>query len=306
MAEKKTAADKAGEDMEDFVQKLAGAGYRPAGNAQSGYSLSQQQVTAGDDRVTMLKGQADYYEDLVKNGRAEVERLTNAKTATEVHRKLHGTEMDANGVLLGTADTAAIEEYNKQIRQQTGLIADARDNLQSIETAVAEAQDTAKILHSANQTLSDLFAALGTSTNAFKSAQSQGAADSAAENLHFATEKTEARLKGESKFDIANNALAAEKELAAMKAQTGYTPEQWKAGGSPQQKAYVKHLEDQVTALQDMETALGANGPAIIELLQSILTHHGDLTAFVYGLQAQLNATVYSIPGTPSAYPTPP
>ena len=101
---------------------------------------------------------------------------------------------------------------------------------------------------------------------------------------------TEANLKNEDSNQIISHAIDAANELNGMKAKTGFSPEDYLTRGNPQQQAYIRHLQDQTMALQNLETAIGQSGPAQIALLNSIVAHHGSHVLFVRQLQAQINA----------------
>ena len=278
ISQKRTAAVSAENALKDYVAALAGNGYKPSGNMAGGFSLSPEAIASGDDQSRILKKQAEYYEDAKKTGETELKRLETLRDQTEAHKKAHGSEYDgATGKLWSSVDEQQIKDLNQQIAQQKGLIADASENLLSIEQAAAEAADTAKILHEANKTLGRLFSELNAATNAFKDAQTQGAAGKNAEQQNFGIAATDARLKGgATPAGIFANAINAMAILDHMQEKTGFGPEYYSRRGTPQQKSYIQHLQDQVMALSQLESAVGNNGHSVIGAINEVVKTAGE------------------------------
>jgi hypothetical protein len=284
VSDKKAAVTSSDSALNDVVKKLTDAGYQVNGNATGGFSVSPAQVATADDHASNAKRDATFNEQVVKDGENRLRDLEEQRDAQERRRSQHGTEYDpATGGLVSQGATQQIDALNQQIDTQKHLIETAKTNLQGAEDAAAATADTAKVLHEANKTLSDLFAGLTAARNELQQAQSQGTKDTSAENQRYAIESIAALIKnGATPNSIFNNGVNAMSVLDHMQENTGFGPDYFLKQGTPQQKEYVTQLRNQVAALEQMENAVGNQGGDVVRAINSVVKQYSSGSADIH------------------------
>ena len=293
---KKDAVVAAQNDEYRRVNALKAGGVDVGYDAAKGFQLPAAAIAAATDASATAAAQLAKDKALAGGaGQAELARLQGLKSSNEEEARLHGSRFNpATGNLVRDdmqKQNAAIDE---QIAQQQALIDEANKRLASDAAAAEKADVLAKGLASVNAELAAMHDKIIEAQNAYGSAANAANKPGGAvgaENFDYAQKMITQLFKdGATSGSIFSGGTDAINQLLHMKDQTGYTPEQWLAGGNPQQKAYVQHLEEEVAHLQALETAVGNNGPQVIATLSKMIGHFVSVNGQLVVINRQLAA----------------
>jgi chromosome segregation ATPase len=172
--------------------------------------------------------------------------------------------------------TETIQELERQKNEIQAGKAKATPEVEQDEKDLAAAKQHAQDIAGLVDTFAALKAKLDELRQKWTDDQAGARAATLEENQRASAEKTNALVKaGQQPNDIFNQGLSAMEVLDHMKEQTGFSPQDYLERGTPEQKAYIQTLQNQVKALGDLETAIGNNGDAFLGAINRIVMLSG-------------------------------
>jgi len=245
-------------------------------------------ATADSQQANTLRDQAAL---IIKNASAQdtkfeetIAKIKNAQQSDPIHWNQYSDQ---------------ILETERQKKTFDNQVSAAKKDLpQLTDNAAAAAQHLKDI-----QNLKDKFDGLANSVEVLKQkmidAQANAPKETADENRSYATKSTSQAVKGgASPQSIFNDAVSAMETLNGLQANTGHSAQEFLQRGTPQQKDYIQHLQNQVAALGNLETAIGNNGQAFVARINAIVktqSTHAEVLNHVADYARNIDAQLQNI-----------
>ncbi len=266
---------------------------------QTQYNIANSDIARHGDEASILrqKQQADF---AAERNTAIINNYDKVKTAFDEADKAAMKTVNES-TFDGDAQRKAWALHDSLVNQfagQTQLYNQALGQNPSLEIQRAQAEKLWTDFQAAKGIVEGLKKELEDAKQKLSIVNADTAQKAGAENQSFGINASTGAFKGGGSINsILNDAINAMAALNTMKDHTGYTPADYLQRGTPQQKAYVQHLQQQVEAFKALELALGNNGDAAVrgvnELVKTVVQHGANQTtafkAIKDGLQVQLD-----------------